>query len=153
MFVPPTVNCSDSRKTMLIFSTLLTLSLGSSIWPETTGPGSWYLLLSEWDGAHVHAKSLQSCPTLCDPSRLAHQASLSMGILQARILEWVVMPFSRGSFQSRSERVSPAPPALAGKLVPDTYYSQNQVVLFYKAMCSKSEKWWREALNERLVVV
>ena len=38
----------------------------------------------------------QSCPTLCDPARL------SMGILQARILEWVVMPSSRGSSQPRS---------------------------------------------------
>ena len=32
---------------------------------------------------------------------LAHQALLSMGILQARILEWVAMPSSRGSFQPR----------------------------------------------------
>ena len=36
--------------------------------------------------------------------------------------------------------MSPAPPALSGELVPNTYHSQNQVVLFYKAMCSKSEK-------------
>ena len=28
---------------------------------------------------------------------VAHQASLSMRILQARVLEWVAMPFSRGS--------------------------------------------------------
>ena len=32
---------------------------------------------------------------------VAHQASLAMGILQARILEWVTMPFSRGSSQPR----------------------------------------------------
>ena len=32
----------------------------------------------------------------------ARQAPLSMGILQARILDWVVMPSSRGSSQSRS---------------------------------------------------
>ena len=32
---------------------------------------------------------------------VALQASLSMGILQARILEWVAMPFSRGSSQHR----------------------------------------------------
>ena len=35
-----------------------------------------------------------------DP-RVAHQAPLSMGILQARILEWVASPFSRGSSQPR----------------------------------------------------
>ena len=32
---------------------------------------------------------------------VAYQAPLSMGILQARILEWVAMPFPRGSSQSR----------------------------------------------------
>ena len=33
----------------------------------------------------------------------AHQATLSMGILQARILEWVAMPSSRGSSQPRDQ--------------------------------------------------
>ena len=33
----------------------------------------------------------------------AHQAPLSMGILQARILEWVAMPSSRGSSQPRGQ--------------------------------------------------
>ena len=45
----------------------------------------------------------QSCSTLCDPTDLAHQAPLSMGILQARILEWVVMPSSKGSSQARDQ--------------------------------------------------
>ena len=35
------------------------------------------------------------------PWTVAHQVSLSMGILQARILEWVAIPFSRGSSQPR----------------------------------------------------
>jgi len=45
----------------------------------------------------------QSCPTLCDPSpwTVAHQVPLSKGILQARILEWVAIPFSSGSSQPR----------------------------------------------------
>ena len=38
----------------------------------------------------------QSCPALCDPTDWSHQAPLSMGILQARILEWVAMPSFRG---------------------------------------------------------
>ena len=45
----------------------------------------------------VRTKSLKSCLTLCDPMGCIHQAPLSMGILQARILEWVAMPSSRGS--------------------------------------------------------
>ena len=43
----------------------------------------------------------RSCPTLCDPWTVARQDPLSMGILQARILEWVAMPRSRGSSQPR----------------------------------------------------
>ena len=37
------------------------------------------------------------------PRTLAHQAPLSMGILQARILEWVAMPSSMGSSQPRDK--------------------------------------------------
>ena len=46
-------------------------------------------------------KVAQSCPTLCDPmDYIVH------GILQARILEWVAFPFSRGSSQSRYQTVT-----------------------------------------------
>ena len=45
---------------------------------------------------HVKVKVTQSCPTLCDPMDYTVQ-----GILQARILEWVAFPFSRGSSQPR----------------------------------------------------
>ena len=44
----------------------------------------------------MHAKSLQSCLTLCDPLGCSPPGSSVQGILQARILEWVAMP-SRGS--------------------------------------------------------
>ena len=37
------------------------------------------------------------------PWTIAHQAPLSMGLLQARILEWVAMPSSRGSSQPRDQ--------------------------------------------------
>ena len=43
----------------------------------------------------------QSCPTLCAPWAVVHQALLSMGILQARILEWVTISFFRGSSRPR----------------------------------------------------
>ena len=36
-----------------------------------------------------------SCLTLCDPVDCSQQAPLSMGMLQAGILEWVAMPSSR----------------------------------------------------------
>ena len=50
---------------------------------------------------HVHAKSLQSCLTLCDPMDCSPPGSSVHGILQTRILEWVAMPSSRGSSQPR----------------------------------------------------
>ena len=45
----------------------------------------------------VCAKSLQLCPTLCDPMDCSPPGSSVHGVLQARILEWVAMPSSRGS--------------------------------------------------------
>ena len=44
----------------------------------------------------------QSWPTLCDAMDCSLPASSVHGDLQARILEWVAMPSSRGSFQPRS---------------------------------------------------
>ena len=40
------------------------------------------------------AKSLQSCPTLCDPRDGSPPGSPIPGILQARTLEWVAISFS-----------------------------------------------------------
>ena len=40
------------------------------------------------------AKSLQSCPTLCDPIDGSPLGSSVPGILQASILEWVAISFS-----------------------------------------------------------
>ena len=45
----------------------------------------------------VRAKLLQSCLTLCDPIECSPPGSSVHGILQARILEWVAVPSSRGS--------------------------------------------------------
>ena len=41
-----------------------------------------------------YAKSLQSCPTLCDPIDSSPPDSVVPGILQARTLEWVAISFS-----------------------------------------------------------
>ena len=43
----------------------------------------------------------QLCPTLCDPMDCIPPGSSVHGILQARILEWVVISFSRGSSQPK----------------------------------------------------
>ena len=43
----------------------------------------------------------QSCLTHCDPMDWSPPGSSVHGILQARVLEWVAIPFSRGSSQTR----------------------------------------------------
>ena len=52
---------------------------------------------------YVHAKSLQQCPTLCNPMDCSLPGSSVYGILQARMLEWIGMPSSRGSSQTRAQ--------------------------------------------------
>ena len=44
--------------------------------------------------AAAAAKSLQSCPTLCNPINSSPPGSPVPGILQARTLEWVAISFS-----------------------------------------------------------
>ena len=46
-------------------------------------------------------KITQLCPTLCDPTDYSPPSSSVQGILQARILKWVAIPFSRGSSHPR----------------------------------------------------
>ena len=46
------------------------------------------------DAAAAAAKSLQSCPALCDPIDGSPPGSSLPGILQARTLEWVAISFS-----------------------------------------------------------
>ena len=51
----------------------------------------------------VCVKSLQSCPTLCDPVDCSPLGSSVHGISQTRILEWGAFSFSRGSSQTRDQ--------------------------------------------------
>ena len=45
----------------------------------------------------MHVKFLQLCPTLCNPRGCSLPGFSVHEILQARILDWVAVPFSRGS--------------------------------------------------------
>ena len=62
--------------------------LSTHLWSQ------WHFFL--WK--KVKVKAAQSCPTLCD-----RMDCIVHGILQARTLEWVAFPFSRGSSQSRDQ--------------------------------------------------
>ena len=49
----------------------------------------------QFAAAAAAAKSLQLCPTLCDPIDSSSPGSPVPGILQARVLEWVAIAFSQ----------------------------------------------------------
>ena len=51
---------------------------------------------------------VQSCPTLRDPMDFSMPGLSVHGILQARIMEWVAVPFSRGSSLPRNQTEFPA---------------------------------------------
>ena len=53
---------------------------------------SWVIQLGNGRAGRAAAKSLQSCPTLCDPVDGSPPGSIP-GILQARTLEWVAISF------------------------------------------------------------
>ena len=93
-------------------------SLEAFVWfPTPTGQqecGWWHVSFSH--STHHHGKERSSAandshPCACllshlvsdfaAPRTVAHQAPLSLGILQARALAWVAMPSSRGSLQPR----------------------------------------------------
>ena len=59
---------------------------------------------------------LQLCPPLCDPVGCSSPGSSIHGIHQARILEWVAIPFPRVSPQPRDSK--PGSPALQADFLP-----------------------------------
>ena len=93
----------NDRATTTLNTLLLSTSLGTctSIFPNPpmTGLAMRYGL---WNVCVcVHAKLLQVCPTLCDHMDCSLPGSSVHGILQAKILEWVAILFSRGFFPTQ----------------------------------------------------
>ena len=73
--------------------------------------------LGPQDAKCVCAKSLQLCPTLCNPMDYSPPGSSVHGVLQAGILEWVAMPSSRGSSRLR-DRTQISYVSCIGRWVP-----------------------------------
>ena len=68
---------------------------GSSVHGISQGRGLEWVAIAFSNrkaAAATTAKSLQSCPTLCDPTDGSPPSSHIPGILQARTLEWVTFP-------------------------------------------------------------
>ena len=73
-------------------SSFLTRDQALNLWSGSTD--SKTLDQQRTNPAAAAAKSLQSCPTLCDLIDGSPPGSLIPGILQARTLEWVAISFS-----------------------------------------------------------
>ena len=67
--------------------------------PKIYITGSGEVIRSIWLGVLIHSVVSDSAA----PWTIACQAPLSMGILQAGVLEWSAIPFSRGSSQTRDQ--------------------------------------------------
>ena len=72
----------------------------------------------------------KSCPTLREPMDGSRPGSSVHGIIQARILEWVAMPSSRGSSQPRIKPTSLTSPALAGEFFTTSTIWEAQCVVY-----------------------
>ena len=94
----PTFIC----KPVPLLSSLFIRTLGQKL-QDSLGPGSLSRLQGQLLNHVCVHKSLQLCPSLSAVWTVARQAPLSVGILQARILEWVAMPSSRGSSRPRDQ--------------------------------------------------
>ena len=101
---------------------------------------AWFLLPPIWcllffllllQNACICAKSLQSCPTLCHPMDCSPSDSSVHGILQARILEWVGIPFSGDLPDSVTK---PRSPALQADSLLLSYQGSTKVPAKYKFM-------------------
>ena len=98
------------------------------------------------DNACVSAKSLQLCLTLWDSMDGSPPGSSVHGLLQARILKWVVMASSRDLLNPEIECASPEDPALQadsftteppGKTMSDNPWPLTQTLMYgnFKAPC------------------
>ena len=85
----------------------------------------------------------QSCPTLCDLMEYSLPGSSLHGILQARVLEWVAISFSRVSSQPRDRTLGSRIPGRGFNLW-STREGQSYIILDQKTM---SIETWLEFLE------
>ena len=78
----------------------------------------------------------QLCLTLCDPMNGSSPGFSVHGILQARILEWVAIPFSRGSSQPRRLRIELESPTLQADSLSADYLCLFLSTAIFAEICS-----------------
>ena len=89
--------CIANRKHFFIYLFVFLGKMSIQVFCLFSNQVTWFLLLSCMKWSEV----AQSCPTLCDPMDCSLPGSSVHGILQARILKWVAISFSRGSSRPR----------------------------------------------------
>ena len=123
-------------------------SLSSLAWA-----GGFFTTSTTWEAlsgiaAAAAAKSLQLCPTLCDPIDGSPQGSAFPGILQARTLEWVAISFSNaGKWKVKVKllsrvRPSATPWTTAFQVPPSMGFSRQE---YWSGLPLPSLVWLREA--------
>ena len=77
---------------------------------------------------HIYVLVAKLCQTLCDPTNYSLPGFSVHGISQARILEWIAIPFSRGSSPLRNlEPRYPALQAISLPFEPRSIYSYEYI--------------------------
>ena len=100
---------------------------------------NWLTIQCSYMPHEMKMKATQSCPTLCDPIDYTVH-----GILQARILEWVAFPFSRGSSQPRYQtQVS----HIAGRFFTSWAYMPHIYIYVRERWCSVVGETVRRLMN------
>ena len=107
--------------------------------------GSLILCLSASLGIGIESESevTQSCLTLWDPMDCSPPGSSVLGILQARVLEWVTTSFSRGSSWPRDQTQGSNPGLLHCRQMlyshqGSLYYSTSYLIMMSAAAAAKS---------------
>ena len=93
-----------------------------------------------WLPPCLHAKSLQPCPTLCKPMDWSPPGSSVHGIFQARILEWVAMPSSRESSQSRDQTVISWGSCIAGRFFTTEPLGKTDFLLMFDQFAREAHR-------------
>ena len=97
--------------------------------------------LTSWDLCCRNKIVCQSCLTLCNSMDCSSPGSSAHGILQARILEWVAVPFSRGSSRLRDQiRVS----CITSRFF--TIWATREGYSIPRNRNSQVMQWWRTRL-------
>ena len=84
--------------------------------------------------ACVHAKLLQLCLPLCEPMDCSSPGFSVHRMLQAGILEWVAIPFSRDLTDPRTEPASLVSPALAGEFFTSSHWEAHVLTLQFSSV-------------------